>query len=128
MPALIIKPRLILVTQTDDLGWYITSNQQGKMFVKNLYRIVRKTNITPRQFPYCTTYSIPIDLMFNIRKKYLIKFFVEYGYEYLSTKSHCRSAGRVGVMVTSQSTDRDRSSPHAPQKFWGKKCFMTLVN
>ena len=27
MPALIIKPRLILVTHTDDLGWYITSNQ-----------------------------------------------------------------------------------------------------
>ena len=26
MPALIIKPRLILVTHTDDLGWYITSN------------------------------------------------------------------------------------------------------
>ena len=28
MPALIIKPRFILVTHTDDLGWYITSNQQ----------------------------------------------------------------------------------------------------
>ena len=26
MPALIIKPRLILVTHTDDLGWYVTSN------------------------------------------------------------------------------------------------------
>ena len=26
MPALIIKPRFILVTHTDDLGWYITSN------------------------------------------------------------------------------------------------------
>ena len=42
MPALIIKPRFILVTHTDDLGWYITTNQQGKMFVQNLYRIVRK--------------------------------------------------------------------------------------
>ena len=31
MPALIIKPRFILVTHRDDLGWYITSNQQGKM-------------------------------------------------------------------------------------------------
>ena len=31
--ALIIDPRLILVTYTDDLGGYITSNQQGKMFV-----------------------------------------------------------------------------------------------
>ena len=30
MLALIIKPRLILVSHTDDLGWYITSHQQGK--------------------------------------------------------------------------------------------------
>ena len=29
--ALIIEPRLILVTHTDDLGGYITSYQQGKM-------------------------------------------------------------------------------------------------
>ena len=48
IPALIIKPRFILVTHTDDLGWYITSNQQGKMFVQNLNRIVRKPNVTPR--------------------------------------------------------------------------------
>ena len=65
MPALIIEPRFILVTYTDDLGWYITSNQQGKMFVQNLNRIVRKLNVTPRQFPYCKTNSIPIDLMFQ---------------------------------------------------------------
>ena len=65
MPALIIKSRFILVTYSDDLGWYITSNQQGKMFVQNLNRIVRKSNVTPRQFSYCTTYSIPIDLMFQ---------------------------------------------------------------
>ena len=57
--ALIIKPRFILV------GWYITSNQQVNMFVQNLNRIVRKPNVTPRQFPYCTTDSIPIDLMFQ---------------------------------------------------------------
>ena len=55
MPALIIKPRFILVTHTDDLGWYIT----------NLNMIVRKKNVTPRQFLYCTTDSIPIDLMFQ---------------------------------------------------------------
>ena len=42
MPAFIIKPRLILVSHTDDLCWYITSNQQGKMFVQNLNRIVRR--------------------------------------------------------------------------------------
>ena len=65
MPALIIKPRFILVTHTDDLGWYISSNQQGKMFVQNLNRIVRKLNVTPRQFPYCTADSIPVDLMFH---------------------------------------------------------------
>ena len=66
MPALIIKSRFILVSHTDDLGWYITSNQQGKMFVQNLNRIISKTNVTPRQFPYCTTDSIPIDLMFQV--------------------------------------------------------------
>ena len=65
MPALIIKPRFILVTHTDDLGWYLTSNQQGKMFIHNLSRIVRKPNVTPGQFPYGTTDSIPIDLMFQ---------------------------------------------------------------
>ena len=65
MTALIIKPRFILVSHTDDLGWYITSNHQGKMFVQNLHRTVRKPNVTPRQFPYCTTDSIPIDLMFQ---------------------------------------------------------------
>ena len=36
MPALIIKPSLILVVHTDDLGWYITSYQQGQMLVQNL--------------------------------------------------------------------------------------------
>ena len=50
MPAMISKPRLILVSHTDDLGRYITSNQQGKMFVQNLNRMVRKPNVTPWQF------------------------------------------------------------------------------
>ena len=65
--ALIIKPRLILVMHTDDLGWCITRssvfplNQQGKTFVLSLNMIVRKTNVTPRQSPYCTRDSIPID-------------------------------------------------------------------
>ena len=48
MPALIIKPRLILVSHRDDFGWYVTSDKQGKMFVQNLNRIVRKANVTPR--------------------------------------------------------------------------------
>ena len=64
MPALIIKPRFILVTHTDDLGWYITSNQ-GKMFVQNLNRIVSQPNRTPGQIPYCTADSIPIGLIFQ---------------------------------------------------------------
>ena len=55
MPALLIKPRLILVTHTDDLGWDIMSNQQGLMFFQNLNRIVRKSNVTPGQILYCTT-------------------------------------------------------------------------
>ena len=59
------KPRLILVTHTDDHGWYITSNQRRKMFVQNLIRIVRKPDVMPRRFPYCITESIPIDLMFR---------------------------------------------------------------
>ena len=66
MPALIIKPRLILVTHTDALGWYIASNQQGQMFVQNLNRIVSKTNVTPGQNLYCTTDCIPVDLMFQV--------------------------------------------------------------
>ena len=65
MPALIIKPRFILVTHTDDLGWNITSNQQGQMSVQNLNRIVSKPNVTPGQILYCTTDCIPVDLMFE---------------------------------------------------------------
>ena len=65
MPALIIKPRFILITHADDLGWCITSNQQGQMFVQNLNRIISKSNVTPGQLPYCITDSVPIDLMFQ---------------------------------------------------------------
>ena len=54
MPALIIKPRFTLVTHTDDLGWYITSNQQGQMFVQNLNRIFSEPNVAPGQILYCT--------------------------------------------------------------------------
>ena len=52
MHALIITPKLILVSHMDYLGWYITSNQQGNMFVQHLNRIVRKPNVMPMQFPY----------------------------------------------------------------------------
>ena len=63
--ALIIKPRLILVKHTDDLGWYITSNQQGQMFIQNLNRIISKPNVVSEQILYCTTDCIPVDLMFQ---------------------------------------------------------------
>ena len=63
--ALIIEPRLILVTHTDDLFGYITSNQQGKMLVQNIHRIVRRPNVTPGQIPHCTTDSIPINFVFQ---------------------------------------------------------------
>ena len=39
MPALIIKPRFILVPHTDDLGCYITSNQKGQMVGQSLNRL-----------------------------------------------------------------------------------------
>ena len=64
MPALIIKPKLILVTHTDDLGWYITTNQQGYMFVQIFNRIVSKPNVTRGQIQYCTTDCILVDLKF----------------------------------------------------------------
>ena len=63
--ALIIEPRLILVKHMDDLGGYITSNQQGKMLVQNLRRIVRGPNVMPGQIPHCTTDCIPINLVFQ---------------------------------------------------------------
>ena len=63
--ALITEPRLILVTYTDDLGGYITSNQQGKMLFQNLHRIVRRPNFMPGQISHCTTDCIPINLVFQ---------------------------------------------------------------
>ena len=64
-PVLIIKPGLILVPHTDDLSWYIKSNQLAQMFVQNHYMIVSKPNVTPGKFMYCITDCIPIDLMFQ---------------------------------------------------------------
>ena len=60
MPALIIKPRLIFVTNTDDLGWNKSSNQQQQMLIQNLNRIVSRPNITPGQILHCTTTCIQI--------------------------------------------------------------------
>ena len=59
----------------------------------------------------------------TVAEKKLIKLFIQYWYEYLSTKSHSRSVGRVGVLVGSPSTDREVGSlsPHALKKFWVKQ-------
>ena len=70
---LIIKPRVIHVPHTDELGWHMTSNQQPAQTsskpptqpVQNLNRIVSNPNVTPWQILYCTTDSISIDLMFQ---------------------------------------------------------------
>ena len=51
MPALMIKPRFILVTHTDDLGWYIMSNQQGKMFIQNLQQDCQKAKCYAKAVP-----------------------------------------------------------------------------
>ena len=66
MHALIIKPRLILVKDTDDLSTLvITSNQQRQMFDQNLNRIVSKPNVSPGQILYFTRDCIPVDLIFQ---------------------------------------------------------------
>ena len=65
MPELIIKPKLFLVAHMDDLGWYITFNQQGQMFVQSLKWIVTKPNVSSWQILYYTVGCIPIDLMFQ---------------------------------------------------------------
>ena len=44
-PAFIIKPRLILVVHTDDIGWHLTSNLQEQIFVQDLNKIVSKPNV-----------------------------------------------------------------------------------
>ena len=64
MPALIIKPRLIFVAHTDDLGSDKTSNQQRQMIIQNLNTIVSRPNVTSGQILHCTTNCIPINLMF----------------------------------------------------------------
>ena len=46
--ALITKTMCILIAHTDDLGRYITSNQQGQELIQNLNRIVSGPNVTPR--------------------------------------------------------------------------------
>ena len=65
MPPLIIKPWLIVVAHTDDLGWNKTSNQQQQIVIQNLNRIVSRSNVTPGWILHCTTNRIQIKLMFK---------------------------------------------------------------
>ena len=92
MPALIIKPRLILVTLSDELIWYITSDQQGKMFVQNLTRIVSKPKATPGQILYCPADCNPVDLMF--RENFPTNTQV---CNRLSNRNDCRQRGVIRV-------------------------------
>ena len=55
IPALIIKPMLILVAHADDYDRSKTSNQQQQMLVQNHKKIVSRPNVTPWQILYCTT-------------------------------------------------------------------------
>ena len=111
MPALIIKPRFNVVTHTDDLGWYITSNQQGKMFFQNLNRIVRKPNVTPRQFPYYTTNNIPIYLMFQ--ENFLTHTQV---WNCLSHQNDCRQKGVIWVTYQCYNITRTKSGTSVIRK------------
>ena len=65
MHELIIKPRLILVVHTDDLGWCIKSNQQGANARSKPQQDCQQTNVTLGQILYCTIHCIPINLMFH---------------------------------------------------------------
>ena len=63
--ALIIKPRFVLAVHMDDLGWFITSNQQGQMRVRNPNTVVGRPNVMPGWILYCTTNWITIKLVFQ---------------------------------------------------------------
>ena len=98
-PALIIKPMLILVAQVDDLGWYITFNQQGQMFVQKRNRIVSKPNVKPRQILYCTKDCVPIEWCFT---KTLILTQV---WNRVSHRNYCRQRGVIRVIYGCYNSD-----------------------
>ena len=65
MPALNIKPQLILVEHKDDLGFNKASNRQQQILIRNLDRNVSRPNVTPGQILYWITNCIPIEFMFK---------------------------------------------------------------
>ena len=89
---------------TDDLSWYITSNQQGQMFIQNRIRIVSMPNVMPGQILYCTTDCIPIDLMFQ-------KFFRTNTQVWngLSHRNDCRQRGVIWVTYGCYTATHTRS-------------------
>ena len=64
-PAVIIKPRFILVTHTDHLSGNKTFNLQRQMHVQPLNWIVSTLDTSPRQHTYCITYCSPINPVFQ---------------------------------------------------------------
>ena len=95
MPALIIKPRLILFMHMDDVGYNITFNHQRQMFVQNLSRIVSKLNIMSVQILYCTTDCISVDLMFE--ENFPTNTHIWNHLSDLSNRNDCRQRGVIQV-------------------------------
>ena len=90
MPAF-IKPKLILVAHTDDLGLNKTSHQQQQMLIQNLKIIVSRPNVTPGQIMHCTTNCIPINLMFM--ETFLLTHRFGTACAYMSHRNDCRQRG-----------------------------------
>ena len=65
-PTLIIKPSLVPDVHTDDLGWYITSNQQGQMFIQNLAGLSADKMV--RQGRFCIVPQTALQLTWCYRK------------------------------------------------------------
>ena len=70
-PALIIKPRIILVMHICTTQFSVTLvgtlrlTSREQMVIQNINKIVSRPNVLPGQIQYCATYCIPINLMFQ---------------------------------------------------------------
>ena len=111
MPALIIKPRLILVAHMD-YCWH-TSNQQRHMVIKwasetdahlKPQQDCQWANVMPGQITYCTTDCIPVDLMFRdnfpTNPQVLNR---------LSQQNDCRQRGVIWVTMSARTASWTRS-------------------
>ena len=120
LPALIIKPRLILVAHTDDLGWNKTSNQQRQMLIQNLNRIVSRPNAIPGQIMYYNTNCIPIDLMF--KENFPINTQV---WNSLSHRNDCQQRGLSELRMGATTATRTRSETSVNRR--SIKCATTCM-